>query len=106
MRGDGENNKVKMSFKISTKLSSTPLRRGVVLLYTFSDRYSIFKLLRSQEIDSKESISPAYVAWRAGTNKFVPNRFLDPIDCSKIPAQDGTKESLLQGKIINDFYLP
>jgi len=27
----------------------------------------IFKLLRSLEIDSKELIPPAYVAWRAGT---------------------------------------
>jgi hypothetical protein len=27
----------------------------------------IFKLLRCQGIDPKESISPAYVAWRAGT---------------------------------------
>jgi hypothetical protein len=27
----------------------------------------IFKLLRSPGIDSKEAISPAYAAWRAGT---------------------------------------
>jgi hypothetical protein len=27
----------------------------------------IFKLLRGPGIDSKESIPPAYVAWRAGT---------------------------------------
>jgi hypothetical protein len=27
----------------------------------------IFKLLRSQKIDSKESIPPAYEAWRAST---------------------------------------
>ncbi len=30
-------------------------------------RGGIFKLLWSPEIDSKESIPPAYVAWRAGT---------------------------------------
>jgi hypothetical protein len=30
-------------------------------------RVRIFKHLRSPEIDSKELISPAYVAWRAGT---------------------------------------
>jgi hypothetical protein len=30
-------------------------------------RARIYKLLRSQGIDSKESILPAYVAWRAGT---------------------------------------
>jgi hypothetical protein len=29
-------------------------------------RVGIFTLLRSPEIDSKESIPPAYVAWRAG----------------------------------------
>jgi hypothetical protein len=30
-------------------------------------RVRIFKLLRTPGIDSKESIPPAYVAWRAGT---------------------------------------
>ncbi len=30
-------------------------------------RARIFKLLRSPRINSKESIPPAYVAWRAGT---------------------------------------
>jgi hypothetical protein len=30
-------------------------------------RDGIFKLLRIQGIESKESIPPAYVAWRAGT---------------------------------------
>ncbi len=30
-------------------------------------RARIFKLLRSPKIDSKESILPAFVAWRAGT---------------------------------------
>jgi hypothetical protein len=66
----------------------------------------ICKLLRSLGIDSKESIPPAYVAWRAGTTTLfllgidpaslcsmagrydnpIPTRFLAPIDCSKIPA--------------------
>ncbi len=32
-----------------------------------SNRARSFKLLRSSRIDSKVSISPAYVAWRAGT---------------------------------------
>ncbi len=27
----------------------------------------IFKLLRSLRIDTKESMPPAYIAWRAGT---------------------------------------
>ncbi len=34
-----------------------------------------------------ETISPAYVAWRAGIyDNHIPTRFLAPIDCSKIPA--------------------
>jgi hypothetical protein len=32
-----------------------------------TSRARIFKLLSSPRIDSKESIQPAYVAWRAGT---------------------------------------
>ncbi len=40
-----------------------------------------------QRIDSKESISPAYVACRAGTTTlFLLTCFLAPIDCLKIPA--------------------
>jgi hypothetical protein len=34
-------------------------------------RAQICKRLRSPGIDSKELISPAYVAWRAGTSKRV-----------------------------------
>ncbi len=34
--------------------------------YTFNWA-RIFKLVRSAKIDSKESILPAYVAWRTGT---------------------------------------
>ncbi len=48
-----------------------------------TNRARTFKSLRSPGIDSKESISPAYVAWRAGTSNevFVPayqagNQFL------------------------------
>jgi len=46
-----------------------------------SDRDGIFKLLRNPGIDSKESIPPAYVAWRAGTTilfllgSYGPHRF-------------------------------
>jgi hypothetical protein len=43
----------------------------------------IFKLLRSTEIDSKESIQPAYEVQRTGTTTL----FLAPIDCYKIPAK-------------------
>jgi hypothetical protein len=45
-----------------------------------------FKLLRSPGIDSKRSILPAYVAWRAGDNPIL-TRFLTPVDCLKIPEQ-------------------
>ncbi len=50
-------------------------------------RHGIFKLLKSPGIDSKESIPPAYVAWRVGRyDNPIPTLFLAPdIDCSKIP---------------------
>ena len=54
-------------------------------------RGRIFKLLNFLRIDSKESIPPAYVALRAGIRQpytAIPTRFLAPIDCLKIPAQD------------------
>jgi hypothetical protein len=53
----------------------------------------IFKLLGSPVIDSKESIPPAYVAWRINQQYDNPilTRFLAPIDCSKIPALDSTQ---------------
>jgi hypothetical protein len=50
-----------------------------------TDRARTFRLLKSPGIDSKESIPPVYVAWRAGTaicSYLVPS----PIDCLKIPA--------------------
>ncbi len=46
----------------------------------------IFILLSSIGIDSKESISPAYAAWRASTRTPIPTRFLAPMECLKIPA--------------------
>jgi hypothetical protein len=52
---------------------------------TQKSRARICKRLRSPGIDSKETISPAHVAWRAGTSNrvIVParqagNRFLTP----------------------------
>jgi hypothetical protein len=41
-------------------------------------RARILKLLRSPRIDSKESIPPAFAAWRAGTTTrfLAPNRLL------------------------------
>ncbi len=50
---------------------------------------SIFKLLRSPGIYSKESIPPAYVAWRAGTTTIYYSSSIPyphSVDCSKIPA--------------------
>jgi hypothetical protein len=46
----------------------------------------IFKLLRSPEIDSKESISPAYVALAGRYGNPLPTRFLSPKDYLKMPA--------------------
>ncbi len=57
--------------------------RQVYLMYRPPTRARICKRLRSPGIDSEESITPAYVAWRAGTTNrdVVParqagNRFL------------------------------
>jgi hypothetical protein len=47
------------------------------------NRAPIFKLLWSPGIDSKEWISPAYVAWWTGTITLC----LAPKDCLKNPAQ-------------------
>ncbi len=38
----------------------------VHVVFNYLSRAQIFKLLRSPRIDSKESSTPAYVAWRAG----------------------------------------
>ncbi len=71
----------------------------------------IFKHLRIPGINSKESIRPAYVDWRASTTTL----FLAPIDCSKIPVLSFElhRQKLLAGKqqensqIFNEyFYLP
>jgi hypothetical protein len=50
-------------------------------------RDGIFKLLRSPGIGSKESIPPAYIAWRAGTATLFLLVSNAPIDCSRIQAQ-------------------
>jgi hypothetical protein len=55
--------------------------KGIVI------RARIFKRLWSPGIDTKASIPPAYVAWRAGTITPIPTRCLGPIDFLKIPAQ-------------------
>jgi hypothetical protein len=42
-------------------------------------RAGIFKHLWNPRIDSKESISPADVAWQAGTTALFPTRLLGPL---------------------------
>jgi hypothetical protein len=68
-------------------------RVGIGLSYRPA-RARICKCLWSPGIDSEESISPAYVAWRAGmTNRVVVlarqggNRFLGSLKCLQIRAQ-------------------
>jgi hypothetical protein len=39
--------------------------------YTVEPRARIYKRLRSPGIDSKESVPPAYAAWRTGTTNSV-----------------------------------
>jgi hypothetical protein len=62
----------------------------------FYTRDGILKLLGIPGIDSKESISPAYIAWRDGMITPIPTRFLAPIDCSEIPTQLGLPRFLGQ----------
>jgi hypothetical protein len=56
-------------------------------------RDGIFKLLRSPGIESEEPIPPAYVAPAGRYDNPVPTRFLTPIDCSKILAQQQEKRA-------------
>ncbi len=49
-------------------------------------RARIFKLLRSPGINSKESIPPAYVAWRTGAKALFLLGSEAPIGCLKMPA--------------------
>ncbi len=60
-------------------------RVGIVFLPARQRRY--FRTLRSPGIDSKEWISPAYEAHARRYDNPIPNRFLAPTDCSKIPAK-------------------
>jgi hypothetical protein len=61
------------------KFGNVPSDLNTVLLYTGKTS----KLLRSSEIDSKESIPPACVAGRYDNP--IPTLFLVPVDFSKIP---------------------
>jgi hypothetical protein len=49
--------------------------------HRITPRPEIFKLLRSPRIDFKESIPPAYLAWRAGTATIYSYSVPSPIDC-------------------------
>ncbi len=52
------------------------------------NRALIINLLMSPRINSKESMQPTYEAWTAGPTNPIPTRFLAPIDCLNIPAQE------------------
>jgi hypothetical protein len=47
-------------------LTEPDIHRGGTLNASLESRARIFKLARSPGIDSKETIPPAYVAWRVG----------------------------------------
>ncbi len=59
-----------------------------------TSRDGIFKHWRSPGIDSEQLISPAYVAWRAGTTTLFLIGFSAPKDCSKILTQPRYNASL------------
>ncbi len=61
--------------------SPAPIHRAIYWQF----RTCCLKLLRSPRIDSKEPIPPGCVIWRADNP--IPNRFLAPTHCLKIPAQ-------------------
>jgi hypothetical protein len=98
------------------------LKQSVLSQQLNLNRARIFKCLRSPGINSKESIPPAYVAWRAGiSNKgIVParqagNRFLGLLKkfansgSGNITADIGmycTGRCVLIGKNINRFMAP
>ncbi len=66
---------------------------------TFADRARTCKCLRRPGIDFKESIPPAYLAWRAGASNRVvvparqaENRFLGSLKGLQIRALDGAQD--------------
>ncbi len=63
-------------------------------------RARIFKLSRSPVIDIKESITPAYVAWRVGMKTLFLYSVPAPIDCLKIPAQNADAGTNCAGKCL------
>jgi hypothetical protein len=84
--------------RVGIGLSYRPTRLNITQPGGFGSSESILGLLKSLKIralvfktfkepagiDSKDSILPANVAWRAGTTKPIPTKFLAPIDCSEI----------------------
>jgi hypothetical protein len=56
--------------------STSDMHHGLFQVENKEADIRYLKRLRSPGIDSKESIPPAYVAWRAGTTTPIPTRFL------------------------------
>jgi hypothetical protein len=73
---------------------------------TMAYRARILTLLRSPGIDSNASAPPAFVAWRAGTITLIPTRFLAPIDCLKIPAQETAENERMNGDVVKKNSIP
>jgi hypothetical protein len=93
-----QNKKVNKPFLQSTKASPTPFEKRGCIKH-LPDRARTCKRLRSPGIDSKESIPPAYLAWRAGTSNGVviparqaENRFLGSLKGLQIRALDGAQD--------------
>jgi hypothetical protein len=88
----GERGRERREIAISAVLADKRIGDGA--------RARICKRFRSPGIDSKESIPPAYVAWRAGTSNriIVPahqarNRFMSSLKGLQIRAQFSRKKN-------------
>ncbi len=79
---DNEGNSGRLVFSQSQPISleGSPQSSQMV------SRGGIFKLLRSPGIETEESIPPCCLAGRYDSP--IPSRFLVPIDCYTIPAQE------------------
>ncbi len=67
-------------------------------------RGGVFKLLWSPEIDSKELIPPAYVAWQAGMRTLFLLGSWPPRDWSKIPAKICTLPPEVKSTLVTLFH--
>ncbi len=95
--GEGEEGQSRAGHYLGNSLTPLPEHIPQLFALLFDEetvlyRARICKRLRSPGIDFKESIPPAYVAWRAGTsNRVVParqagNRFLGSLKGLQIRA--------------------